>query len=107
MPGTDETLFVASGGSGHGFKFLPVFGEHFVNQLEKKEDQFTPYWKWRSAVPGQKANGLEEGEEGPRVLDKAPMASKEDWRFGKPTLDIPSHTQSGQHPLVPQQAVKA
>lgn len=27
VPGYDETLFVASGGSGHGFKFLPVLGE--------------------------------------------------------------------------------
>ena len=27
VPGYSETLFVASGGSGHGFKFLPVLGE--------------------------------------------------------------------------------
>lgn len=27
VPGHEDTLFVASGGSGHGFKFLPVLGE--------------------------------------------------------------------------------
>lgn len=27
VPGYSKTLFVASGGSGHGFKFLPVLGE--------------------------------------------------------------------------------
>jgi sarcosine oxidase/L-pipecolate oxidase len=27
VPGHNNTLFVASGGSGHGFKFLPVLGE--------------------------------------------------------------------------------
>ncbi|RSH87283.1 hypothetical protein EHS25_003192 [Saitozyma podzolica] len=81
VPGTSETLFVASGGSGHGFKFLPLLGEHFLNQLEKRPDEFTPYWKWRSPVPGQGANGLEEGERGPRVLGRVPMATKEDWKF--------------------------
>ncbi|ORY27903.1 FAD dependent oxidoreductase [Naematelia encephala] len=81
VPNTNDTLFIASGGSGHGFKFLPVLGEHFVNQLEKRPDQFTPFWKWRTAKPGDYANGLREGEDGPRVLNKAQLATKEDWKF--------------------------
>ncbi|ORY21109.1 FAD dependent oxidoreductase [Naematelia encephala] len=86
VPGYGETLFVASGGSGHGFKFLPVFGENFVNQLEHKQDEFTQYWKWRKPVPGQRANGLEQGEDGPRVLDKVKLATKDDWKFGDESL---------------------
>ena len=27
VPGYNESLFVASGGSGHGFKFLPIMGQ--------------------------------------------------------------------------------
>ena len=27
VPGYGDSLFVASGGSGHGFKFLPVLGK--------------------------------------------------------------------------------
>ncbi|KIR25796.1 hypothetical protein I309_05361 [Cryptococcus deuterogattii LA55] len=57
VPDTNESLFIASGGSGHGFKFLPIFGENFVNQLEKKEDEFT------------------------QTLDKAAMATQADWKF--------------------------
>lgn len=34
VPGT-EGLVVASGGSGHGFKFLPVLGEHIVDVREE------------------------------------------------------------------------
>jgi len=39
VPGYNQSLFVASGGSGHGFKFLPVLGkvcqiylEHGINE---------------------------------------------------------------------------
>ncbi|OXG43667.1 hypothetical protein J010_06495 [Cryptococcus neoformans] len=87
VPDTNESLFIASGGSGHGFKFLPIFGENFVNQLEKKEDEFTQYWKWRSAIPGESANGLEEGPDGPRTLDKAAMATRADWKFATNRVD--------------------
>ena len=52
-----------------------------MNQLEKTTDEFTEYWKWRSAKPGASANGLEEGEAGPRVLSKVEMATQEDWKF--------------------------
>jgi sarcosine oxidase/L-pipecolate oxidase len=41
-------------------------------------------WRWRAAdVNGGRAgrNGLEEGEDGPRVLAKQEMAGQEDWVF--------------------------
>ncbi|KAJ0310574.1 hypothetical protein COL516b_002386 [Colletotrichum fioriniae] len=45
---TARNLFVATGGSGHGFKFLPVLGREIVNVLEGRGDEvFTEKWRWR------------------------------------------------------------
>lgn len=89
IPGYNDTLFVASGGSGHGFKFLPVLGKHVVNALEKKEDQFTRLWKRRSAQPGSHSNGLEEGEMSGRNLSTLEIAEENDWIFApKDTIHV-------------------
>ncbi|SMR59112.1 unnamed protein product [Zymoseptoria tritici ST99CH_1E4] len=77
-----ENLVVASGGSGHGFKFLPVLGEHVVDVMERKESAYTRLFAWRD-VPKGKKNGLEEGPEGWRTLDKQAMVGNEAWRTGK------------------------
>ncbi|KAI5358128.1 Putative FAD dependent oxidoreductase, FAD/NAD(P)-binding domain superfamily, MTOX family [Septoria linicola] len=74
-----EGLVVASGGSGHGFKFLPVLGEHIVNVIEKKDTEYTRLFKWRK-VPTGKRNGLEDGPEGWRTLDKQRMVGNDEWR---------------------------
>ena len=43
------SLFVATGGSGHGFKFFPVIGEKIVAAIEKTlEPEFAGIWRWRS-----------------------------------------------------------
>ncbi|KAK2005031.1 FAD dependent oxidoreductase [Colletotrichum falcatum] len=43
-----KNLFVATGGSGHGFKFLPVLGREIVNVLEGRGDEvFAEKWRWR------------------------------------------------------------
>ncbi|KAK5116545.1 hypothetical protein LTR85_009170 [Meristemomyces frigidus] len=78
VPGT-EGLMVASGGSGHGFKFLPVLGEHVVDVIERKDTEYTRLFQWRD-VPEGKRNGLEEGPEGWRRLDKQKMAGKGQWK---------------------------
>ncbi|ATY59130.1 fructosyl amino acid oxidase [Cordyceps militaris] len=39
-------LFLATGGSGHGFKFLPVLGRYIVDCLENKAPESLRY-KWR------------------------------------------------------------
>ncbi|OCF39391.1 hypothetical protein I317_06819 [Kwoniella heveanensis CBS 569] len=83
VPGYNNSLFVASGGSGHGFKFLPVLGQHVVNALERKPDQFTELWKWRAAQPGAHANGLEEGEQSGRDLAGLEIAEQGDWIWAK------------------------
>ncbi|KAL1619666.1 hypothetical protein SLS54_006603 [Diplodia seriata] len=80
VPGT-EGLMVCSGGSGHGFKFLPVLGSKVVEVIEgKKDSEYVKAWKWRER-PAGKANGLEEGPSGWRTLDKQRMVKG--WKDGK------------------------
>jgi len=62
-------LIVASGGSGHAFKFLPELGRHVVDVVEGNDTPYTRSFKWRD-VPKLKRNGLEEGPEGWRTLNK-------------------------------------
>lgn len=50
-PAFRESLFVATGGSGHGFKFLPVLGRRIVDILEGVEDEETDEWRRRWAWP--------------------------------------------------------
>ncbi|KAF2122990.1 FAD dependent oxidoreductase [Lophiotrema nucula] len=83
VPGYDKSLFVASGGSGHGFKFLPVLGQHVVNQLEEVTDQFTPIWRWRLPIAGSDPNGLTEGEFSGRNLADLEMATEKDWTWSE------------------------
>ncbi|KAF2213311.1 hypothetical protein CERZMDRAFT_111617 [Cercospora zeae-maydis SCOH1-5] len=49
-----EGLVVASGGSGHGFKFLPVLGEHIVDVVEKRRTEYTELFKWRDVPSGNR-----------------------------------------------------
>ncbi|TDZ51674.1 L-pipecolate oxidase [Colletotrichum trifolii] len=54
-----ENLFIATGGSGHGFKFLPVLGREIVNVLERKGDEvFTRKWRWRDVTKREDATQL-------------------------------------------------
>lgn len=83
VPGKDRVL-VCSGGSGHGFKFLPILGREVVKiiEAESKDGVYSQMWKWRDNDTKVK-NGLEEGETGPRVLSNQNMASEADWAFAK------------------------
>ncbi|OLN87325.1 L-pipecolate oxidase 1 [Colletotrichum chlorophyti] len=55
VPGTGDSLMVATGGSGHAFNL----------------------WKWREIRQGEKVyNVLMEGSEGPRALRNVPLASE-------------------------------
>ncbi|KAI0403671.1 FAD dependent oxidoreductase [Xylaria palmicola] len=73
---------ICSGGSGHGFKFLPVLGREVVRILEGGGGQavYGRMWRWRTSTARER-NGLEQGEQGPRVLQKQQMANREDWIF--------------------------
>ncbi|KAK9776223.1 putative FAD dependent oxidoreductase [Seiridium cardinale] len=79
VPGKPGVL-VCSGGSGHGFKFLPILGREVVKIIESRDRDgvYAQMWKWRESDRPAR-NGLEEGEAGPRVLAKQSMASNRDW----------------------------
>ncbi|KAF3797736.1 L-pipecolate oxidase [Colletotrichum gloeosporioides] len=65
----DNSVFVCTGGSGHGAKFLPVLGEHAADILlngEQSSSFMRPYWRWRETA--RRGNGLEEGPKGPRNI---------------------------------------
>ncbi|KAK6361846.1 hypothetical protein TWF730_005558 [Orbilia blumenaviensis] len=50
---TIDRLFLATGGSGHAFKFLPVLGEKITDGIEKKlEEDLQHLWKLRDPVEG-------------------------------------------------------
>lgn len=66
-------LMVATGGSGHGFKFLPNLGKYVVDKIENKfsDDSVINKWKWRSFMPGQKThNEIMQGTGSQRTLQK-------------------------------------
>ena len=47
VPGTDKSVVVLSGDSGHGFKMMPVFGK-WVVELLKRGEQSLSRWQWKS-----------------------------------------------------------
>lgn len=50
---TIDRLFLATGGSGHAFKFLPVLGEKVADGIEGRlEEDLTKLWKLRDPVEG-------------------------------------------------------
>lgn len=73
-----RNLFVATGGSGHAFKYLPILGHKIVDILEGGNLDQSPakYWLWRGR-PQQDSviNHLMEGSAGVRVLQKIKMSS--------------------------------
>ncbi|KAJ0304495.1 hypothetical protein COL516b_005850 [Colletotrichum fioriniae] len=63
------SVFVATGGSGHGAKFLPVLGEHAADILihgDQSTSFMRQHWRWRDNI--RRGNGLEEGPDGPRNI---------------------------------------
>jgi glycine/D-amino acid oxidase-like deaminating enzyme len=42
-----EGLVVASGGSGHAFKFAPVLGAIVADVLEERDNRFASRFAWR------------------------------------------------------------
>ncbi|TQV93050.1 FAD dependent oxidoreductase [Cordyceps javanica] len=68
---TNNSLFVCTGGSGHGAKFLPVLGKHAADILQNGDNATSfmrPFWRWRPHA--QRRNGLEEGPDGPRNIGR-------------------------------------
>lgn len=54
VPG-HPALFVASGGSGHAFKFAPVLGDIIADVVEGNLERQTARFRWRAARTGREA----------------------------------------------------
>lgn len=63
-----DGLFLATGGSGHGFKFLPVLGEKIADTIENNYPaDFVDKWCWKEASDVTKQIVTEDGSRGGRV----------------------------------------
>jgi sarcosine oxidase/L-pipecolate oxidase len=69
VPGK-EGLMVATGGSGHAFKYLPCIGNWVVDIMEniKLDRPAVQAWKWRSSGEKMPINRLMQGSQGPRAF---------------------------------------
>ncbi|KAI1625467.1 putative sarcosine oxidase [Exophiala viscosa] len=83
IPGQDS-LMVATGGSGHAFKYLPNVGKWVVDIIEGVglERDLVKHWRWRTLQSGEKPfNVLQEGSSGPRALRNVEMSTDKDLKL--------------------------
>ena len=60
-----DGLFVATGDSGHGFKFLPVIGERIVDCImHKRPAEFREKWAWKQRASSSWHTVTEDGSRG-------------------------------------------
>ncbi|MCJ1473810.1 hypothetical protein MMC13_002461 [Lambiella insularis] len=65
VPTYGRSLVIATGGSGHGYKFLPVLGEKVVERLEGRlGGELGKLWAWGEGLQG--FAGCEDGSRGGR-----------------------------------------
>ncbi|RPA93026.1 FAD dependent oxidoreductase [Choiromyces venosus 120613-1] len=62
-----EGLFIASGGSGHAFKFLPVLGDE-IGDVLVGQGRFREKWGWKEPV-----EGLGDGSKGGDDVERIPL----------------------------------
>lgn len=88
VPGR-QNLMVATGGSGHAFKYLPVIGNWVVDIIENigMERPQVKAWKWRALGEQKPMNILMEGKQGARALGNVPLTSDADLN-GKATARL-------------------
>ncbi|KAI1487854.1 FAD dependent oxidoreductase-domain-containing protein [Biscogniauxia mediterranea] len=73
-------LFIATGGSGHAFKFLPVLGDQIVDSITgNPPEEFREKWKWRTVDDVEKVIATEDGSRG----GKPGLILSEEWKRGK------------------------
>ncbi|KAJ9165625.1 FAD dependent oxidoreductase [Coniochaeta hoffmannii] len=66
-PRYGRSLFVATGGSGHGFKFLPVLGDKIVDAVEgRTPEEFVDKWAWKETGEGSERAVVVVTEDGSR-----------------------------------------
>ncbi|GCB27461.1 L-pipecolate oxidase [Aspergillus awamori] len=76
VPGK-KGVMVATGGSGHGFKFLPVLGQLVVDRVEGVQSELLELVKWRKLGAGEKgSNELMRGFKDGNALQKVKLVSE-------------------------------
>jgi sarcosine oxidase/L-pipecolate oxidase len=77
-------VLVATGGSGHAFKFLPVIGRFVADRVEgREESEIMRLWRWRELRPGEKPhNELMKGKSSPTALQNVRMNEERDLLLG-------------------------
>lgn len=65
-----DGVMVATGDSGHAFKYLPIIGDRIADIMEGKnlDRACVRAWRWRSPIGAEHKNVLMEGSAGPRAL---------------------------------------
>jgi sarcosine oxidase/L-pipecolate oxidase len=68
---------IATGGSGHGFKFAPVLGDLIADVLEGKPNEFRDLFKWRPRDTEHSGSTSERAADstGPQSLSNTEMVS--------------------------------
>lgn len=77
-PKYGKTLFLATGGSGHAFKFLPVIGDKVADcLLGNCPEAFKDKWCWRDAIPYEDwlGDGSRGGRQGMILQDELKKSS--------------------------------
>lgn len=77
-------LMVATGGSGHAFKYLPNIGNWIVDIVEgvDVERPAIKAWRWRKQGDKPPYNVIMEGSMGPRALQNVPLTTAADLKMG-------------------------
>lgn len=78
-------LMVATGGSGHAFKYLPNIGNWVVDVIEQKDVDRPSIkaWRWRKQGTEKPVNELMLGKQSPRALQNVSITSRLDQRLSK------------------------
>lgn len=114
---SNTSLFIATGGSGHGFKFFPVLGDYIVDAIEGHLDpEYLDLWTWPRDEQLRKDHGLGGSLDGSeRAVDSAPgseglhafLECKDGSRGGPRGMILSEELDKGTAVAKPEQRVKS
>lgn len=84
-----KNLLVVTGGSGHGFKFLPVLGEFVVDVIEGRENDYTKIFKWRDPAGYHDVNHVGQVKTGGISYYEQELSTPEDLKITAEDLKRP------------------
>jgi sarcosine oxidase/L-pipecolate oxidase len=81
-----EGLIICTGGSGHGFKFLPILGKYVVDILRGEKNEYTEKFKWRDPKQFKDINGIRRIPKRLNSYHDQSLADEDDWQFTEEDL---------------------